>query len=414
MNDPYIVVGGGQAGFWAAATLRKEDPDAQIVLLAGEPELPHERPPLSKGYLTGEQSLESFHFRPADYFPEARIELRLGISATALDAAARRITLSDGTVLPYRATMLATGARLRRLEVPGADLPGIHYLRSIADATALREALRDRPRVAVIGGGFIGMEVAAAARSLGCAVTVVEAAERIMSRGAPEEISTAVAALHRERGVEIRTGALVTGFAGGDRIQAVELAQAAPLPCDIAVVGIGVVPETALAEAAGIPCRDGILVDECGRTGMAGVFAAGDVARREDPGGGPSLRQEAFQNAQGQAIAAARTMAGNPTPYTETPWLWSDQYDESVQIAGIPLPGDRLILRGDAATRQFTVLHLRDGVLAAASVINTIRDMRACRRLIEAGLKVPCDAEIAELADPQTRLLDLTRRLKGR
>ena len=167
-------------------------------------------------------------------------------------------------------------------------------------------------------------------------------------------------------------------------------------------------------EAAGIACRDCILVDACGRTSADDVFAAGDVARREDPATGLSLRQEAFQNAQGQAVAAAKTMAGQPTPYEETPWLWSDQYDESVQIAGIPAADDRLILRGDPSTRAFTVLHLRRGRLVAASVINTIREMRACRRLIEAGLRVPEDATEAELADPEVRLLDLSRRLKGR
>lgn len=409
---PYVIVGGGQAGFCAAAALRKEDPAAAIVLLAAEALLPHERPPLSKAYLLGRQPLDRLYFATADYFAEQRIDLRLSTPAAAIDPAARMVTLGDGSTLRYRALLLATGARLRHLRLPGAALGGIHYLRSVADADALGQGLRNARQVAVIGGGFIGMEVAAAARELGCEVTVIEAEPRIMSRGAPAEISAAVAALHRERGVTILTESRVNGFAGTDRVTAVDIEGRPPLACDLAVVGVGILPETALAEAAGIACRDGILVDACGRTSAEGVFAAGDVARREDPSSGLSLRQEAFQNAQGQATAAARTMAGHPTPYTETPWLWSDQYDETVQIAGLPQPGDRLVLRGDPASRAFTVLHLRDGVLAAAAVINAIREMRPCRRLIEAGLRVPDDASEAELADPATRLLDLSRRLK--
>ncbi|MFC3229783.1 NAD(P)/FAD-dependent oxidoreductase [Marinibaculum pumilum] len=413
-TPPYVVIGGGQAGFWAADTLRKADPDRECILLAAEPLPPHERPPLSKGYLLGRQSRDSLLFRAPDFYAAAGIDLRLSCPATAIDPDARTVTLADGTRLSYQAAMIATGARLRRLSVPGADLTGIHYLRSVTDADSLGQALRAAGRVAVIGGGFIGMEVAAAARELGCAVTVVEAEPRIMNRGAPAEISDAIAALHAAKGVTILTGRRVTGFAGDRAVAAVELDGHAALPCDLAVVGIGIQPETGLAEAAGIACRDGILVDAWGRTSAEAVFAAGDVARREDPGSGLSLRQEAFQNAQGQAVAAAKTMAGQPTPYLETPWLWSDQYDENVQIAGIPAADDRLILRGDPAARAFTVLHLRSGRLVAASVINTIREMRACRRLIEAGLRVPEDATEAELADPEVRLLDLTRRLKGR
>ncbi|MEQ8503582.1 MAG: FAD-dependent oxidoreductase [Sneathiellaceae bacterium] len=410
--DPYVIVGGGQAGYCAAAALRRADPDSGIVLLAAEGLLPHERPPLSKAYLLGRQPLEKLYFGDAAFYAEQRIDLRLSTPAAAIDPAARTVTLGDGSVLRYRALLLATGVRLRRLQLPGADLDGILYLRSVGDADALGRALRQAKNVAVIGGGFIGMEVAAAARELGCAVTVIEAEPRIMNRGAPAEISVAVAALHRERGVTILTDSRVKGFAGSGRVAAVEVEGQPPLPCDLAVVGIGILPETGLAEAAGIACRDGILVDACGRTSAEGVFAAGDVARREDPASGLSLRQEAFQNAQGQAAAAAKTMAGQETPYTETPWLWSDQYDETVQIAGMPQADDRLILRGDPASRSFTVLHLRGNVLAAASVINAVREMRPCRRLIEGGLQVPGDASEAELADPEVRLLDLSRRLK--
>lgn len=372
MLQRVVIIGAGQAGGWAAKTLRDEGFEGEVVLVGEEPHPPHERPPLSKDVLLGLKPPESTFLWPAGL----AVEFHPSTRAVAIDRATRRVALADGSSLSYDGLLIATGARVRRL-----DRPGAHYLRTIEDSMALRAAFLAGGNVLVIGGGWIGLETAAAARKLGCTVTLVECAARLCARVVPPVLSDYLKRLHERHGVEIRLGA-----------------EAAP-EAETVVVGIGVVPNVELAQAAGLEIANGIAVDAFGRTADPDIYAAGDVASRD------GLRLESWANAQNQAIAAAKSLLGRQTRYDEVPWFWSDQYDVNLQLVGLPQPGHEIVRRGTMEEDRFSLFFLAEGRLAAAASVNNARELRIAKRLIELGKEV----DPAALADPSRALQGLLR-----
>ena len=364
-ESQFVIVGGGLAAAKAAETLRQEGHEGPIVLIAGEPRLPYERPPLSKGYLLGSATLDDARVHDAAFYREHDIDLRLGRRATDLDVVAHEVSLDDGASVAYSRLLLATGATPRRLPVPGADLPGVLYLRTAADAEALVQALHGSPRVVVVGAGWIGCEVAAAARTLGAHVTIVEPEDVPLRRVLGERMGAFFRDVHAAHGVEVLTGTGVESIEGGGRVQRVWTSDGRMLHADVVVVGIGVRPASELAEQAGLAVADGIAVDARLRTSVPDVFAAGDVARFPHPRFG-SLRVEHWANALHQGPAAARSMLGAAAPYDRVPYFFSDQYDVGMEYSGHASGDDELLIRGDVGERRFIAFWLRDGIVRAA------------------------------------------------
>lgn len=396
----YVIVGAGQAGGRAAEAMRAAGFEGRIIMVGAEAYRPYERPPLSKQVLTGEAAPDTAFLRPADYYADAGIELKLGVRAAAIDRANARLELADGERLAYDKLLLATGSRVRRLSLPGSELEGVHYLRDMDDSRAIADALSRGARVVIVGGGYIGLEVAAAARKRDCAATVLEAADSLMRRQVARELGDWYTDLHRAKGVEVVTGAAVEAFEGGERVEAVRCADGGRYPADRVVVGVGVVPNVELAAEAGLAVDDGIRVDEYGRTDDPAIFAAGDVTRHPNPVLGRRVRLESWQNAQNQAAAAARTMAGEATRYAQVPWFWSDQYDVNLQMLGLPEAWDDLIRRGEPALGRFSLFYVQAGRIVGVNAVNNARDIGPARKMMETGV-VP-DAEL--LGDAQTSL----------
>ena len=381
-----VIVGGGHAGGQAAASLRQEGYQGPVVLLAEEPHAPYQRPPLSKQYLAGAWGLERVCLRPAAFYQSRGIDVRSGAKVAGIDAAARTVLCEDGSAVRYERLLLATGARARQLEVPGAALPGVHRLRTIADAEAIKAELRPGARLVVVGGGYIGLEVAAVAVAMGLSVTVLEMEARLLKRVATPAMSAFYERLHRERGVAIRTGAKVVAFAsacaGEEALGAVVCADGERVAADVAVVGVGVAPNVELAAAAGLACDDGIVVDEHARTSDPNIYAAGDCTNHPNPILGRRLRLESVPNAMEQSRVAAANMAGAKRTYAAVPWFWSDQYDLKLQMAGFPEAQDEAVVRGDPAERRFATFYLRRGRLTAAEAVNCPREFMAARQLL--------------------------------
>ncbi len=402
----FVIIGGGQSGGWAAKTLRDEGFEGRVVLIADEPFVPHERPPLSKEVLLGDQPPECTYLWPAESYDEWNIELRLGMQATRISPADHEIEIDGGETIAYDRLMIATGARVRRLPVTGAELAGIHYLRGIRDTEAIRAELADGARVVVVGGGWIGLEVAAAAAKNGGRVTVVEALGQLCGRALTPDLADWVLRLHRGHGVDVRLDTSVERFEGDGRIARAVLSDGDSLEADFAVIGIGVVPNVELAQDAGLDVDNGIVVDDTGRTSDPDIFAAGDVTNHPNALLGRRIRLESWENAQNQAIAAAKTMLGAGAAYTEVPWFWSDQYDVNIQLVGLPEGWSETVTRGDRDAGQFIVFYLKDGRIDGAASINNPRDIRFARRLMAAGKAV----DAAQLANPDVKLQAL---LKG-
>lgn len=399
-----VITGAGQAGFQVAASLRQGGFDGHIVLLGREPHPPYERPPLSKAFLAGAHDAERLLFRPLAFFAERDIALETGAAVTGIDRPAHRLCLADGRVLAYDRLVLATGAGPRRLDMPGADLAGVHHLRSLADASSLAAAMRDGPRLVIVGAGYIGLEVAAAARALGAPVTVVEVLDRALRRTASAAIADTLVARHVAAGVAFRFGTGVSAILGREgRVTGVALTDGTELAADHVLIAAGAAPATALAEAAGIGTPAGIPVDACGRTSEPDIFAAGDCTLYAHPLGCGPARIESVQNAVDQAKAVAAALLGRDTPYLAVPWFWSDQYEHKLQIAGLIHPDDETIERRDPDGGGLAIAHLRDGRLVALEAIDRPRDYVQARRLIAAGAQPDPD----RLADPAVALKDL-------
>lgn len=398
-----VIVGGGHAAGQAAASLRQGGYEGEILVVCDEPHIPYQRPPLSKQYLAGEQGLDRVYLRPETFYQSRNIELRSATRVSGIDAKAKSLVLEDGSTIAYGRLLLATGARPRKLDIPGSGLPGVHYLRDIADADRIKADMIPGRRATIVGGGYIGLEVAAVAVEAGLAVTVLEMEDRILKRVASPEMSAFYHALHTDAGVDIRTGASAESFAGTDRVKQVVCADGTQVPSDLVVVGIGIVPNVELAESAGLSCEDGIRVDEHCATSDPDIFAAGDCTNHPNPVLGRRLRLESVPNAMEQSRVAAANLAGQDQVYASVPWFWSDQYNLKLQMVGFSTDGDAHVVRGDPAARQFVMFHLKDGVLTAADAVNAPREFLACRQLV--GRQV----DPRQLADSGVDLRQLTR-----
>ena len=387
MSEHIVIIGAGQSGAQAVATLRSEGFAGAITMVGDEPFAPYQRPPLSKAYLMGTMERDRLFLKPDAFYKEARCEMLLGVAATAIDRGEKSVTLSDGRTLHYDKLLLATGSQVRKIRCPGADLPGIHYLRGIADVDALRDVFEPGKKLAIVGGGYIGLEVAAVAAKRGIDVTVFEAMDRLMARAVSVPVSDFYEQVHRAAGVNLLLNTGVEAFEGHGKLEAVR-ANGKVHAADVALVGIGILPNDRLARDAGLGCYDGIVVDaNSNATGDPHIFAAGDCTRhigRE----GTALRLECVQNAIDQAKHAAIAMTGKPSTYREVPWFWSDQYDLKLQIAGLARPTDKIVLRGDPLARKFAVFHLRDGAVAAVEAVNAAPEYLVGRKLIAGGAMI--------------------------
>jgi 3-phenylpropionate/trans-cinnamate dioxygenase ferredoxin reductase subunit len=403
MAERVIILGAGQAGAQVAISLRQLGFAGEVVLLGDEPHPPYQRPPLSKGLLTGELDVERTFIRQPGWYEKHGIELRLGARAQRIERNRRRLVMADGEHLSYDFLVLCTGTRARRLGLPGENLEGVFYLRTLDESHAIRAAARRGTKAVIVGGGYIGLEVAAGLIKLGCEVTVLEALPQVMSRVVPAEVSDFFTAEHEGRGVRIRTGTGVVSLQGGASIEQVVCANRATHDADLALIGVGAAPNDDVAREAGLPTDNGVVVDELGRTIDPHIFAAGDVTNHPSHLFARRIRLESVHNAQAQAKAVASAIAGKPAPYREVPWFWSDQYDLKLQIAGIASPDDEHLIRGDPGTRAFSCLHLREGRLVAIDAINRPQDFLGGQKLIAQSR--PIDRTRA--ADIDVRLSDL-------
>jgi 3-phenylpropionate/trans-cinnamate dioxygenase ferredoxin reductase subunit len=399
-----VIVGGGHAGGSAAAFLRQYGYEGRITVIGEEPLAPYQRPPLSKAWLKGEADADTLALRPDSFYAEKHIALRLATKAVSIQRSAKTVTLEGGETVPYDTLILATGATAKRLRLPGADLDGVQVLRSAADAEQLKLALGPGKRLAVIGGGYIGLEAAASARALGAEAVVIEALPRILTRSSCPPLSEFFTAYHQARGVVFELNARIEGFEGEDgHVTGVKLADGRVIACDDAVVGIGVAPNDALARDAGLECVDGVVVDETARTADPSVYAIGDVTHRPMPLYERMARLESVANALEQAKQAASAIVGRPAPPPEVTWNWSDQYDVKLQLAGMPYDADETLLRGDPAAAKFAVFHLKGSVIRAVEAVNAPAEFMAARQLI--GSQKPIDR--AKLADPAVSMKEV-------
>lgn len=398
-----VVVGGGLAGASAAFALRDGGHDGQVVLIGDEPVAPYERPPLSKGYLQGADPFESALVRPPADYETSGIDLRLGRRAVTLDPATRRLNLDDGETLSYDALILATGSKARRLDIPGADLPGLLYLRSVADADALRSAALAADRIVVIGGGWIGSEVAASLRQLDRGVTIISDTERPLERVLGPEVADVYLHLHLDHGVRIVRG-MATRLEGAGRVERVVLEDGTGIEAGLVVAGIGAIPRIKLAQRAGLTMAEGgVAVDEYLRTSVPSIHAAGDIAAAWHPRYGRHIRIEHWDNAKRQGAAAAANILGAEKPYTRTPYFYSDQYDLGMEYRGFAPQWGQVVTRGDLAAREFDAFWLADGRVLAAMNANRWDDGKALSRLVASEARV----DPARLADPTVPLDEL-------
>jgi 3-phenylpropionate/trans-cinnamate dioxygenase ferredoxin reductase subunit len=403
-RDRIVVVGAGHAAGQLVASLRGEGFAGDITLIGEEPVHPYQRPPLSKQYLAGELSGDRLLFRPADFYRKNAVQIRLGCRAIGIDRDARTVTLEGGERIGYSGLALATGARVRPLPVEGHDLAGVFYLRTIDDVNRIRARLETARAVVIIGGGFIGLEVAAVMAKLGKRVTVLEMQDRLMPRVVSPTVSEFYREAHARHGVRVVTGAQVSALAGTNgEVRAVACAGGEECAADLVVIGIGVIPNTVLAQSAGLACDNGIVVDEFASTSDPRVVAAGDCTNHPSAWAGRRLRLESVQNALDQSKIAAATLCDKRRPYREVPWFWSDQYDLKLQMVGLSQGFDREIVRGAIGEGRFSVFYFRGERLLAVDSISRPADHMVSRRLLGAGVAVTPE----QAGDPDFELKSL-------
>ena len=391
-----VIVGAGHAGYQTAESLRQEGYEEPIILIGDEPYVPYQRPPLSKAYLLGETDKERLRFRTADYYAEQGVDLWLNVSVSAIDRKARRVVLNDGRNIPYGNLVLATGARVRKLTVAGTDLKGVYYLKTLGDIEPIEARLGSAKNIVVIGGGFIGLEFAAVARKLKKTVTILEVSSRVLGRVVSPELSNFFSSLHESQGAEIVCDAEVAEIVGnGETVSAVICGDGREYKADIVLIGIGVTPNIELADAAGLTCKNGIIVDEHSRTEDTHIYAAGDCTSYLHPFAGKPIRLESVQNANDQGRSAAATIANNPKPYETVPWFWSIQYDVKLQMAGLREGCDETVQRGNMMANKFSLFHFRNGQLRAVESVNRPIDYIQARKLLAAGIS-PSPEEVAD------------------
>ena len=400
------IVGSGHGGVRAAVALREYGFSGSIGLIGAEEGLPYERPPLSKDYLAGDKSLERILLRPPHFWEAQRIERVTGCRIVKVDPDARTLSSADGRQIGYGRLIWAAGGDARRLGCTGGDLQGVHTVRSLADVDAMKAELGAVQRAIVVGGGYIGLEAAAVLRKLGKEVVLLEALDRVLARVAGEAISRFYEAEHRRQGVDVRLGTMVDHIEGRDgRVAAVRLADGERIAGDMVVVGIGIAPAVEPLLGAGAEGGDGVRVDGFCRTSLPDVYAIGDCAAHENRfAGGARVRLESVQNANDQANVAARAIVGDPQPYAATPWFWSNQYDLKLQTVGLSRGHDATLLRGDPATRSFSLIYLREGRVIALDCVNAVKDYVQGRKLIEAA-SAPDPAALADTSIPLKELV---------
>lgn len=403
MVNRVVIAGGGHAAGQAAVTLRQKKFDGEIVMVGEEPFYPYQRPPLSKKFLAGELPAERLHLKADSFYAGAKIDVRLETRVEAIDRENRFAVLSSGSRLHYDRLILATGANVRRLPLPGAELAGVHYLRNIQDVNGIRRELAPGRRMVVIGAGYIGLEVAAVARTLGLDVTVVEMESRVMSRVVSSPVSHFYEKEHRSHGVKLKLSTGVSGLSGTSRVTAVTLCNADPVPADLVLIGIGIEPNVSLAVQAGLDVNNGIVVDDHCRTGDPHIYAIGDCTSHPNDIFGRNVRLESVHNALEQAKTAAQNICGEDARYCDVPWFWSDQYDIKLQIAGLSQGHDQVVLRGDPDSRSFSCVYLKDGIVIALDAINCPKDFMQSKQLIAAKASVAVEL----LGNPAIALKDL-------
>ncbi len=403
MTKTIAIVGAGHAAGQAVATLKQKKFDGRIVLIGDEPYLPYQRPPLSKKYLAGEMPAERLYVKPAAFYDDAQIELRLKTRVASLDHSARQLTTAGNEQIGYDKLILATGSRVRKVAVEGRQLDGIHYLRSIADVDGIRAAASTGARVVIVGAGYIGLEVAAVCRQLGLDVTVIEMADRVMSRVVSPQVSDFYQKTHESRGVKLLLSTGLSAFRGDGKVESVLTSDGQTLAADFVVIGVGILPNAELAESAGLEVNDGIVVDDQCQTSDPDIYAVGDCTSHPNAIYDRRLRLESVHNALEQAKTAASNICGVETHYSQVPWFWSDQYDLKLQIAGLSQGYDEAILRGDPDSASFSCLYLQDGSLIAVDAINAPKDFVQSKALIASHARI----DPQRLADADIALKDL-------
>jgi 3-phenylpropionate/trans-cinnamate dioxygenase ferredoxin reductase component len=405
-EDGFVIVGAGLAGARTAEALRAEGFSRPVVLIGEENELPYERPPLSKDYLVGKSSRETAYVHTARWYAEQQVDLRLGVPVTAVDAVAHVVALADGSRVGYSKLLLSTGSSPRRLPVPGAEVGGVFYLRNLDDSDRIKEVLSTASRIAVVGGGWIGLEIAAAARAADVDVTVLEGAELPLLRVLGREVAQTFAELHRRHGVDLRCSVQVAEVTEhGGAASGVRLADGSRIEADAVIVGVGIIPNTRLADSAGVKTDNGIQVDAQLRTSDPDIYAAGDVANAFHPVLGKHIRVEHWANAQYQPLVAAKAMLGHDASYDRTPYFFTDQYDLGMEYTGYVEPGgyDRVVVRGDVTSSEFIAFWTNGGRVLAGMNVNVWDVADKIESLIRAGEAVDAD----RLADPQVPLESL-------
>lgn len=406
MNYDVVIVGAGQGGGAAAIQLRQQGFAGTVAMIGRESEPPYERPPLSKEYLLGEKTFERLYVRPPEFYGTKDIDLILSTEVTALDPKAQALTLSDGRTVTYGHVIWATGGDPRRLMIPGAELAGVHGVRTRDDADAILSALGEVERVVVVGGGYIGLEAAAVLRKLGKEVTLLEVLPRVLARVAGPQLSAFYEAEHRARGVDLRTETGIDAILGEGSVSGVRLADGSEIAGQMVIVGIGIVPAVGPLLSAGAAGGSGVDVDELCRTSLPNVFAIGDCAAHASRfADGAVMRLESVQNANDQAATAVKALLGNEEPYKATPWFWSNQYDLKLQTVGLSTGFDTEVVRGDVASRSFSVIYLKQGRIIAVDAVNMVKDYVQARKLVEEGASIAPE----DLADASRPLKELDR-----
>ena len=403
MTARVVIAGAGHAAGQLVASLKQQKFDGQIVLVGDETHLPYQRPPLSKKFLSDDLAAERLYVKPAAFYEDPQIELRLDTRIVAIDRARKALEIENGEDISYDKLILAMGSRVRRLSIEGADLEGIHYLRSIADVEGIRSELLTRKNVVIVGAGYIGLEVAAVTRQLGLDVTVVEMADRVMSRVVSPELSDFYQIEHTNHGVKLRLSTGITAMHGDGRVEAVETDNGELIAADFVVVGVGILPNTELAVDSGLNVDDGIVVDETCLTSDPSIYAVGDCTRHPNAIYDRLLRLESVHNALEQAKTAVSNICGNETHYSEVPWFWSDQYDLKLQIAGLSNDYDDVIIRGNPAERSFACLYMKDNALIATDAVNSPKDFVQSKALIASRAKL----DLSKLRDTSIQLKEL-------
>ena len=398
-----VIVGAGHGAGQVVATLRQKKFAGAVTIIGDEPWYPYQRPPLSKKFLAGELAEERLYFKPQSFYDDPAIDLRLNCRVTSIDRQGRSVATVDGEQIAYRHLVLATGSRPRLLDLPGSKLAGIHYLRGIDDVNGIRDDMARGKRMASVGAGYIGLEVAAVAAQLGLDVTVIEMESRVMSRVVSPELSTFYQDIHQSNGVEIMLSTGVNGFSGDERVAGVILDNDETLPVDIVVIGIGIVPNVELASDCGLDVSNGIVVDDHCRTSDPDIYAIGDCTWHPNALLGYDLRLESVHNALEQAKTAASNICGDDVAYAQVPWFWSDQYDLKLQIAGLSQGYDEVVVRGSMEDRSFACLYLKDGRLISIDAVNSPKDFVQSKALIAARATI----DPVRLADTGVQLKDM-------